>query len=582
MALVGHISGSTQTSSVIGVSGSLIIADQPDQLFPVFPGDSTKFFLSGTRGITKNVIGGDTYFSGTIYGKSASGTTMYTADGTTGNITANNGLYTFQGILATTATTATVFNVNATTINMGADAATINMGQAGGNVNIAGDVKVGGNDIKASDGTTALTLSAATGDVTVAGDLTVSGGKITLTNGSTIDSEMAGTLLLTEDLVKTSGDIEIAGGKITLTNGSTIDSETNGTLLLTEDIVKTSGDLLVGGNDIQASDGTTALTLSAATGNVAVAGDVQVNGNDIKSSTGATAITLDSANVIIQGDLTVNGTTVTADVTTVTVEDPLIALGFTSGSSAVTVGDRGIIGGLMGENSVAMFWDESADEFAMARTSSTPNETAITVSGYEDFHANNIQGSIVSASLGFSGSHTRLADGSPAFVAGSGISITLASNGPVTIATTGAGVGDVTGPATSTQYAVALFNDTTGKVLRNSSLLTNGSDSLYVVGRLEVSGSVDLGNATTDSIVFTGRVDSDVLPIQDSVYNLGSETRRWNNIYTGDLHLRNDRGDFTLIEEENFLSIRFNKTGKRYKFLLEAVPELDEPPALKF
>ena len=58
-------------------------------------------------------------------------------------------------------------------------------------------------------------------------------------------------------------------------------------------------------------------------------------------------------------------------------------------------------------------------------------------------------------------------------------------------------------------------------------------------------------------------------------FDLGADNRRWANIYTGDLHLRNERGDYTLIEESDFLSIRFNKTGKRYKFLLERVPELD-------
>ena len=43
------------------------------------------------------------------------------------------------------------------------------------NVTVAGDLTVGGNDIKASDGTTALTLSAATGAVSTANDLTVTG-----------------------------------------------------------------------------------------------------------------------------------------------------------------------------------------------------------------------------------------------------------------------------------------------------------------------------------------------------------------------------------------------------------------------
>jgi hypothetical protein len=43
------------------------------------------------------------------------------------------------------------------------------------NITVGGDLTVGGNDIKASDGTTALTLANSTGAVTTANDLTVSG-----------------------------------------------------------------------------------------------------------------------------------------------------------------------------------------------------------------------------------------------------------------------------------------------------------------------------------------------------------------------------------------------------------------------
>ena len=55
---------------------------------------------------------------------------------------------------------------------------------------------------------------------------------------------------------------------------------------------------------------------------------------------------------------------------------------------------------------------------------------------------------------------------------------------------------------------------------------------------------------------------------------IGLSTERWNevwannvhsqNFHTGDLHLKNDRGDWTMIEEEDVLTLRNNKTGKRY------------------
>jgi len=75
-------------------------------------------------------------------------------------------------------------------------------------------------------------------------------------------------------------------------------------------------------------------------------------------------------------------------------------------------------------------------------------------------------------------------------------------------------------------------------------------------GYLKVSGSSTLGHA---------------LPIADVTYDLGSADKRWRNIYTGDLHLKNDRGDWTIIEEEEYLSITNNKNGKRYKILMEEI-----------
>ena len=41
----------------------------------------------------------------------------------------------------------------------------------------------------------------------------------------------------------------------------------------------------------------------------------------------------------------------------------------------------------------------------------------------------------------------------------------------------------------------------------------------------------------------------DVFPHSDNTVNLGSPTLRFANIYTGDLHLRNDRGDWTISAE---------------------------------
>lgn len=54
----------------------------------------------------------------------------------------------------------------------------------------------------------------------------------------------------------------------------------------------------------------------------------------------------------------------------------------------------------------------------------------------------------------------------------------------------------------------------------------------------QLDGGLIVGNADTDSIVINAEFDSDLIPDDDATYDLGSETKRWNNIaavtYYGD------------------------------------------------
>lgn len=64
-----------------------------------------------------------------------------------------------------------------------------------------------------------------------------------------------------------------------------------------------------------------------------------------------------------------------------------------------------------------------------------------------------------------------------------------------------------------------------------------------------------------------------LVPTADNTYNLGSVSYRWANVYTGDLHLSNNKGDWTIQEGESDLYLINNKTGKRYSFVLKAVDD---------
>lgn len=76
---------------------------------------------------------------------------------------------------------------------------------------------------------------------------------------------------------------------------------------------------------------------------------------------------------------------------------------------------------------------------------------------------------------------------------------------------------------------------------------------------------------TADSGATIGPVNGDILPSTDIASDLGSTVKRWRNIYTTDLHLQNERGNWTVIEEENYLTLRNNKTDKVYKLVMEEI-----------
>lgn len=81
---------------------------------------------------------------------------------------------------------------------------------------------------------------------------------------------------------------------------------------------------------------------------------------------------------------------------------------------------------------------------------------------------------------------------------------------------------------------------------------------------------IGIGTATPQA---TLDVAGDIFPAANDSHSLGSASKRWQNIYSMDLHLANERGDYTIVEEEEYLSIRNNKSGKLYKFVLEEIPE---------
>jgi cytoskeletal protein CcmA (bactofilin family) len=131
--------------------------------------------------------------------------------------------------------------------------------------------------------------------------------------------------------------------------------------------------------------------------------------------------------------------------------------------------------------------------------------------------------------------------------------------------------GDLSSYGTTTLYDTSTYNlsvignvTATGDVTVGDDLTVTGDAT---VGTLGVTGTSTYGGNMT--------VTGDVLPNVTATRNLGSSSLRWATIYTSDLSLKNDVGDWTIVEGEDDLFITNNKSGKKYKFALIEVGDVD-------
>ena len=222
--------------------------------------------------------------------------------------------------------------------------------------------------------------------------LRVNSGSVQVT-GSLIASRITGSIR------KTAGDVDFITG-----SGVTVNYNSSGQWELTA----SGGGGTPAGSNTQVqfnADGafaaTSGLTFATGSSSLTISGDLAVNGGDITTSastfniaSSATTLNLGSSagKVVVPGDFEVQGTTVTVDVTNITIEDPLISLGFTTGSVAGSAGDRGFIGGITGAgNNVAFAWSNNSGSFVATKTTSTPGATSVVVGALQPIRASSFQ-----------------------------------------------------------------------------------------------------------------------------------------------------------------------------------------------
>ena len=70
--------------------------------------------------------------------------------------------------------------------------------------------------------------------------------------------------------------------------------------------------------------------------------------------------------------------------------------------------------------------------------------------------------------------------------------------------------------------------------VEEADILATAAGALTVSSTLTANGDVDLGDADTDTVTFTAKVDSDVLPSANDAFTLGAPDQVWENLYVGD------------------------------------------------
>ena len=102
-----------------------------------------------------------------------------------------------------------------------------------------------------------------------------------------------------------------------------------------------------------------------------------------------------------------------------------------------------------------------------------------------------------------------------------------------------------------------------------------------------VAVTTDLVNDTTPQLggaldINSQEITGSLIPDTTDTYDLGSSSKVWANIYTGDLNLSNEaidegnsvdgtKGSWTIQEGSEDLFLINNNSGKKYKFTLEEI-----------
>ena len=286
--------------------------------------------------------------------------------------------------------------------------------------------------------------------------------------------------------------------------------------------------------------------------------------------------------VNISGALNVAGTTTTISASNLVIRDPIIGLGFGSGSTLTgAVGDRGLIFGLAGNLNQAILWDQTSASFVVGKVGTQgPHGTAYNIPG-GDFSAfkvgslkfiDNISGSggvtiegesILKGALNVTGATTVKGD----------LSVTNASaisaSGPMTIEGESIlkGALAVSGACTFDTITVAGTSGGEGAIFEQGLTIKNADASAGFINFYEQSSNgtnvcTFRGKSSMGNITITLPGDTGTVVLEDNTVTLSNKTLTSPTITGADLGATviSASGPMT-IEGETILKGALNVTG---------------------
>jgi hypothetical protein len=142
------------------------------------------------------------------------------------------------------------------------------------------------------------------------------------------------------------------------------------------------------------------------------------------------------------------------------------------------------------------------------------------------------------------------------------------------------------GFSNSRKSSILMKEEGSGEVKRVSTLIVssgtlgNGSGQVTLDTGGETAIEDFLSGTDGQIAVFSGSsniVGYDQLTYDQTTVNVTGNIKAQDieasNVYSGDIHMKNERGDWTIFEEKTSLIVQNNLTGQRFKLVMEEIED---------